>query len=418
MAIFPMRRKLLFTPGPLTTSVRTKLRAARDVGSRTPEFAKVTRRIRLRLRELAQDSEGELEAVLLPGSGTLGIESVVGSVSHANSHWLVVVNGAYAERIYQITKRLGLVVTRVSYSEFRRLPVDEVVREINCHHEATHIALVHCETGTGIVNPVDEIIARSNRPGLISVVDAMSSFGGISLDLSKSQIDCLVSSPNKCLEGIPGFSFVLIRRALLEGTRGNGRSFALDLFEQWLSLESTGHSRFTPPVQSVLALSAALDELEREGGVESRANRYRVNCDVLMRGMHELGFKPVLPGSEQGYIINAFHCPSNPKFDVDAFLEALASRGTVIYEGKLPGVPCFRIGTIGNIGPRDVRRLLKSIRHVLSATRISTRDLYIPAGPVTGLEGEIANGVHDSAGEPRDIGGADVQHRNWPAAGT
>jgi 2-aminoethylphosphonate-pyruvate transaminase len=225
------------------------------------------------------------------------------------------------------------------------------------------VAIVHCETTTGILNPIDDIARIVKARNCEFIVDAMSSFGGLPIDLSKLEIDYLVSSPNKCLEGVPGFCFVLARREPLEATKDRARSVSLDLFAQWKGLEGNGQFRFTPPTHALLAFARALEELREEGGVSGRAARYRANHEALRTGMRELGFAEYLPGERQSNIITAFRYPDESNFQFEDFYKHLRERGFVIYPGKLSGVDCFRIGTIGRIKEQNVRDLVAAIGH-------------------------------------------------------
>ena len=230
----------------------------------------------------------------------------------------------------------------------------------------THVAVVHCETTTGILNSIEEIGEVVHGAGASYVVDAMSSFGAIPVDLSADHIDFLISSANKCIEGVPGFGFVLARHSRLEESKGNARTLSLDLYAQWAGLEGDGQFRFTPPTHALLAFHQALDELDAEGGPQGRAARYAQNHRVLMRGTSELGLEAYLKPEDQSYIITTFLYPSDPRFDFVRFYEDLSERGFIIYPGKLTAEPCFRIGTIGRISPSDIEALLRAMKEVLS----------------------------------------------------
>jgi 2-aminoethylphosphonate-pyruvate transaminase len=230
----------------------------------------------------------------------------------------------------------------------------------------THVAIVHCETTSGIINPVEEVGEVVAKRGRQYIVDAMSSFGAVPLSLGRAHIDYLVSSANKCIEGVPGFSFLLARIASLEATRGRARSVSLDIHAQWRGLEDNGQFRFTPPTHALLAFRQALLELEEEGGVVGRGARYRQNHEVLVAGMRELGFTEYLPRADQGYIITSFRCPNHPKFSFESFYKTLSERGYVIYPGKVGDADCFRIGSIGRVFASDVRDLVGAIRETLA----------------------------------------------------
>jgi 2-aminoethylphosphonate-pyruvate transaminase len=362
--------KLLFTPGPLTTSHTVKEAALRDVGSRDHEFIAVVQTIRRKLLELGGVAGRGFEAILIQGSGTFALEAVLSSTVPPDGKVLVVVNGAYGRRIAQIALALKIPVTELSGPEDRRPDMEELGRVLQADSAITHVAAVHSETSTGMINPVreiGEIVKRFNRTYF---VDAMSSFGGVPLNLLDCRIDYLVSSANKCIEGIPGFAFVLARREALLATAGFARSLSLDLLAQWKGLEGDGQFRFTPPTHALLAFHQALRELDAEGGVEGRAARYQSNYQVLSAGMRELGFEGYLRPEDRGYIITSFYYPRHPKFDFGTFYTRLSDKGYVIYPGKVSKADCFRIGSIGHIFPDDMRALLGTIRETLGEMQI------------------------------------------------
>ena len=363
--------QLLFTPGPLTTSVTVKEAMLVDKGSRDGEFISVVAGIRSSLLALGGVSrEQGYETVLIPGSGTFGLEAVVSSITPPHGKWLVVVNGAYGERIAGIAERHGIVVAILRYPENETPRASDVDRELKADRSVTHVAVVHCETTTGILNRVDEIGAVVRRHERIYVLDSMSAFGGIPFDMGAAEVDFLVSSANKCIEGVPGFSFVIGKRDRLLATEGWARTVSLDLLAQWRGLENNGQFLFTPPTHVLLAFSRALAELEQEGGVPARAARYQANHEVLVEGMRQLGFKTFVPDELQSAIITTFKYPAHEKFEFDGFYTGLSRRGFLIYPGKITATDCFRIGTIGQISPTDVAALLHAIRETLAELEI------------------------------------------------
>jgi 2-aminoethylphosphonate-pyruvate transaminase len=358
--------KLLFTPGPLTTSLTVKQAALRDLGSRDQEFIAMVRTIRRKLLELGGVADRGFEAILMQGSGTFAIESVLSSTVPPDGKVLAVINGAYGRRIAQIAQAVRIPVTELSCPEDQRPDRERLSHALEADPSLSHVAVVHSETSTGMINPVreiGEIVKHFNR---IYFVDAMSSFGGMPLNLLDCRIDYLVSSANKCLEGIPGFAFVLAQREALLATAGFARSVSLDVLAQWKGLEADGQFRFTPPTHALLAFHQALRELEAEGGVEGRAARYRTNFEVLSQGMRELGFEGYLRPEDRGYIISSFRYPRHPKFDFGVFYARLSDKGFVIYPGKVSKADCFRIGCIGHIFPENMRGLLGAIRQTLA----------------------------------------------------
>jgi 2-aminoethylphosphonate-pyruvate transaminase len=355
--------KTLFTPGPLTTSASVKQAMLRDLGSRDDEFISTVDGIRSELLRLAGVSrDSGWEAVLMQGSGTFAIESVISSVVPPNGKLLVAVNGAYGERAAQIAAVHGIETIPLRSSEDQPLDPAAIARSLD---GVTHLFVVHCETTTGVLNPIVEIGSIARVSGVTCIVDAMSSFGGIPIDVEAVQIDYLVSSANKCIEGVPGFAFVLARRDALLASEGNARSLSLDLVAQWRGLEANGQFRFTPPTHAILAFHQALRELDEEGGVAGRNARYRASQQTLLAGMRQMLFREILAPEHQGTIITTFHYPTHPRFAFDTFYQRLSDKGFVIYPGKLSQADCFRIGTIGRIFPADVEALLAAIRETL-----------------------------------------------------
>lgn len=366
------QKKLLFTPGPLTTSGTVKRAMLRDLGSRDGEFLSLVKQIRRRLLELGCVANGDYEAVLMQGSGTFAVESVLSSVIPPGGKLLVAINGAYGHRMAKIARALGIACQALIFEEATPVPVDHVRLALAGDPAITHVATVHCETSTGILNPVAELGRIVHKLRRIFLVDGMSSFGGIPIDISRNKIDFLVSSANKCIQGVPGFAFVLARRDLLQATEGYARSVSLDLLAQWKGLESDGQFRFTPPTHALLAFWQALQELEQEGGVAARAERYSANRQALMDGMTKLGFHAYLAPEYQSHFITSFRFPAHSCFNFPTFYRRLSELGFVIYPGKVSDADCFRIGTIGHIFPRDIRALIAAIRHVRGEMRFDT----------------------------------------------
>lgn len=357
--------KPLFTPGPLTTSRTVKQAMLRDLGSRDHELVAMVREIRAELLRLGGVSqEAGYETVLMQGSGTFGVESVISSAVPRGGRLLVLVNGAYGRRIAQMARIHGIGVTTVESAEDRAPDVADVATALDADPGLTHVAVVHCETTTGILNPVAGVCRVARERGRATIVDSMSAFGAIPIDVGSLGIDFLVSSANKCIEGVPGFSFVIARReALLAATAG--RTLSLDLLDQWRGLEGNGQFRFTPPTHTLIAFHQALRELRDEGGVEGRHARYAANHAVILEGMVALGFEPTLRPELMAPIITSFRYPGG-WFDFPAFYDRLNERGFVIYPGKLSQADAFRIGNIGRLFPSDMRALLAAVADVVS----------------------------------------------------
>ncbi len=359
-----LKDKKLFTPGPLTTSKTVKRAMLRDLGSRDKEFISSVKFIREKLLELGKVEKGNYEAILMQGSGTFGIESVICSTVPADGKLLIIINGAYGKRIRNIAKKLGLNTIELNYDENTIPCLDEIDKTLSEDNEITNVAVVHCETTTGIINPIMQIGKIVKKYNAEYIVDAMSSFGAYEVDLELNKIDFLISSANKCIEGVPGFSFVLAKTEILKTKQNISKSTSLDLYEQWIGLEKNGQFRFTPPTHSIIAFKQALDELEKEGGILGRAERYSRNHKLLTKGMSELGFDEYIDRQNQGYIITSFLYPKNENFSFERFYNLLSDRDLVIYPGKLTNVDCFRIGNIGQIFSNDIREIINAIKEV------------------------------------------------------
>lgn len=364
--------KLLFTPGPLTTSEAVKSAMLRDLGSRDHEFINTVKSVRADLLELGGVSkESGFESILMQGSGTFGIESVITSVVPENGQVLVIINGAYGERISKIVKIHRIRQIRLVYEEDQVPSLSDIEKELQENASITHVAVIHCETTTGIINPIAEIGGLVKKYNKTYIVDAMSSFGAVPVNVKDAGIDFLISSSNKCIEGVPGFSFIIANRDALMKAQGIAQNLVLDLYAQWEGLEKDGQFRFTPPTHAILAFRQAVDELKKEGGVQGRAKRYSQNHLRLVEGMRKLGFREYLAPEKQGYIITSFHYPVDTNFDFKDFYNRLNSMGQVIYPGKLSKVDCFRIGNIGQIYPDDIQVLLDCIDNVIKDMNIS-----------------------------------------------
>lgn len=361
------RDRLLFTPGPLTTSLSVKQAMLHDAGSWHFEFNALVACIRAELLSLAGVSrEQGWEAIPLQGSGTFGVEAVFQTCVPQAGRVVVLANGAYGERMGQMLQHARIEHRVLRTPEHVPNDPDALEAVLREDPQVTHVAAVHCETTTGILNPIASLGTVARRHAKTFVVDAMSSFGGLPIDLEAAEIDFLVSSANKCIEGVPGFSFVLCRRERLLASEGHARSLSLDLLGQWRGFEKNGQFRFTPPTHSLLAFAQALKELDEEGGVPARAERYRQNHRTLLAGMARLGFTPFLTPAVQSPIITAFPFPEAEGFAFDAFYRGLCDRGFLIYPGKLTQRDTFRIGTIGRLFPADLEQLVHAIGSLLT----------------------------------------------------
>jgi 2-aminoethylphosphonate-pyruvate transaminase len=360
------RDKALFTPGPLTTSRSVKQRMMMDYGSRDTEFIGIVADIRRRLLDLAGVSSDTHTAVLLQGSGTYGLEAAVHSCLRDEERLLVAVNGAYGKRMADIASKAGKQVVTLHWEEDAAIDCETIRQELESDPGITHVAACHCETTSGVLNPIEALGALCRKYNKHFIVDAMSSFGAIPLNLEESGISLLISSANKCIEGVPGFCFVLADKDFLASRRDISRSTVLDLQAQAAGLDGNGQFRFTPPTHVLAAFHQALLELESEGGVSARHERYKNNHRILVMGMDRLGFKRFLRDEIQAPIITSFFYPPDPAFDFVDFYTRLSDQGYVIYPGKVGKADCFRVGNIGRLFPADIFGLLDAIRRVLT----------------------------------------------------
>lgn len=358
----PENPYLLLTPGPLSTTKTVKATMLRDWCTWDDDYNSIVQEIRSELIDLAEVDNEKYTAVLMQGSGTFVVESVIGSVIPEDGKLLVLANGAYGQRIATIARYLKMNLTVYDTGDLNRHNMEELDSVLYQDTEITHAAIVHCETTTGMLNDIELISDAVKKHGLIYIVDAISSFGGIPLDLENTGIDFLISSSNKCIQGVPGFGFVIAKREEMEKCKGYARSLSLDLFSQWKTMEDkNGKWRFTSPTHVVRAFRQAIDELKEEGGVEKRFNRYTKNQKVLVDGMKKLGFKPLLPENIHSPIITTFISPDHPDFDFFHFYKQMKDRGFVIYPGKVTDFQCFRIGNIGEVYQKDIEALLSAI---------------------------------------------------------
>lgn len=349
---------LLLTPGPLSTSKGVRSAMLQDWCTWDDDYnIEIVQNIRRRLVEIATKDNEKYTTVLMQGSGSFGIEACLGTAVPDDGMVLIITNGAYGRRMIQMAKRLKIRYIGLDYEETETPSLDEIDQMLKKVADITHVALVHCETTTGILNPLKEIARLVKQYNKVLIVDAMSSFGGIPMDISKLGIDYLISSSNKCLQGVPGFAFVIARKDQLMKSKGNARSLVLDLFDQWEQMDPSGKWRYTSPTHVVRAFYQALKELEKEGGVEARHHRYKENHRLLVDGMRLLGFQTLLSEEIQSPIITSFVFPDRD-FNFNALYQKAKQRGYVLYPGKISKTETFRVGNIGEIYPEDINRLI------------------------------------------------------------
>jgi 2-aminoethylphosphonate-pyruvate transaminase len=351
----------LLTPGPLTTSEGVRKEMLVDRCTWDDDYKAITQKIRSDLLKIAGVNDDLYTVILLQGSGSFGVEATLNTSIGEEDTCLFIVNGAYGQRMVQMAEKMkmGHYVYACSYNQVAS--GDEIRAILDENKEISHIAMVHCETTTGMLNPLEEIAEICRSENKVFILDAMSSFGGIYLDIETLGIDYLISSANKCIQGVPGFSFVIVKKDVLKTCEGNAKSLVMDLYDQWTHMDIDGKWRYTSPTHVVAAFSKALDELEKEGGVKERQRRYFSNNQVLIQGMKELGFMPYVAAARQSPIITTFLYP-NEGFDFSDFYRYVKSNGYILYPGKLTDENTFRIGNIGEIYPKDMESLVSIVK--------------------------------------------------------
>ena len=356
---------ILLTPGPLTTSLQTKQAMLRDWGSWDAAFNRITASL---CRDLVDIVGGGDDYVCVPlqGSGTFSVEAAIGNVVPRNGKVLVPNNGAYCARILKICKYLNRAAVELPVPEDQPATGAMIAAALDADPSITHVAQVHCETGAGVLNDLVGIAQACKARGKGLIVDAMSSFAALPIDVASAPFDALIAASGKCLEGVPGMGFVILRKPVLEGCAGNAHSLALDLHDQYVYMQKTTQWRYTPPTHVVAALRAAVDQFKEEGGQPARLARYQANCSTLVEGMRALGFRTYLDDAVQAPIIVTFHAPADPAYQFKAFYEAARDRGYILYPGKLTQVETFRVGCIGAIDANEMRNVVSAVTQVLA----------------------------------------------------
>ena len=354
------RDRILLTPGPLTTTLRTKLAMLHDWGSWDADFIAVTASVRRRLLAIMHGQDSHV-VVPLQGSGTFSVEAAVATVVPRDGHVLVLDNGAYCKRASKLTQMMGRRCSVLAFPEDEPVSAAALEARLITEPSISHVVLIHCETGAGVENPLAAVAEVCQRHGRGLVVDAMSSFAALPIDAREIRFDALVAASGKCLEGVPGMGFVFIRKAVIEACAGRSQSLAMDLHDQFEYMEKTGQWRFTPPTHVVVALSEAMAQFEEEGGQTARLARYQDNCKTLIEGLSALGLKPFLAPEHQAPIIVTFHAPAHPAYDFKRFYDAVKARGFMLYPGKLTQVETFRVGCIGAIGRIEMQQAVAAV---------------------------------------------------------
>ncbi|WP_143788374.1 2-aminoethylphosphonate--pyruvate transaminase [Paraburkholderia phenazinium] len=363
---------ILLTPGPLTTSPATRQAMLRDWGSWDAAFNRMTQTVCADLVEIVH-GENDYVCVPLQGSGTFAVEAAIGTLVPRQGCVLVPNNGAYCARLIRILQRLGIAYVELPLREDEPVSAAAIEDAFNRDSRITHVAQVHLETSAGLLNPLDDIAALCQRHGKSLIVDAMSSFGALPIDLRKGGIDALVSASGKCLEGVPGMGFVIVRRSVLDAAAGRSPSLALDLQDQYAYMQKTTQWRFTPPTHVLAALRCALDQFIAQGGQPARGARYMRNCAALIEGMTALGFEPFLKPAVQAPVIVTFHAPRDPAWNFADFYTAVREAGYVLYPGKLTQVETFRVGCIGAIDANELHNAVAAIGRTLACLGLSVK---------------------------------------------
>ena len=365
------RDAVLLTPGPLTTSLRTKLAMLKDWGSWDSDFIAITARVRQSLLDIVHGHDSHV-VVPLQGSGTFSVEAAVATVVPRDGHVLVLDNGAYCKRAAKLTHLMGRRTTVVPFAEDAAVSPEVLQKHLQSDTSITHVVMIHCETGAGVLNPLQAVADVCHAHGKGLIVDAMSSFAALEIDARKVHFDALVAASGKCLEGVPGMGFVFIRKAILPQCEGNNSSLAMDLHDQYNYMEKTGQWRFTPPTHVLVALNEAIAQFEEEGGQTARLKRYQSNCSTLVEGMAALGFKPFLDPAIQAPIIVTFHAPADPRYQFKTFYDIAKKNGFILYPGKLTQVETFRVGCIGAIGPAEMAQAVHAVALTLKEMGIAS----------------------------------------------
>ncbi len=360
-----MPKTILLNPGPV--NIRESVRNAllkEDICHREEEFTLLLRSIRAKLLEVYNLDPKKYKVIILAGSGTAAIEASICSLVTQNKKFLVITNGVYGERMVEIARVYSIPTIKLSYEYGKRINIIEV-EDILKKEALSMVAVVHHETTTGILNPLEEIgTLLKEYPGKFFMVDGISSFGGEVLDFEGWGIGVLVGTANKCLQSVPGCSFVVARQDILEQARReiNPRSVYLNLLNYY-HYQEEGTFPFTPPIQIMYALNQALDELLKEG-IERRIERYRRLASMVRERAKGINLKTFLDGSLSSNILTSFHLPEGISY---AYLhDVLKEKGFVIYAGQ-SGLSnkIFRIANMGEISESDIERLFEAIGEII-----------------------------------------------------
>lgn len=362
----------LLTPGPLTTALSVKQAMLRDWGSWDGDFRAMTARLRAQLLTLVGDDAGLYDCVPIQGSGSFCVEAMLGSFVPRNGKALILANGAYGLRAAETMRYLGREFTLIDKGDYLPPRGSEVAQALADDPAITHVVAIHCETSSGILNPLAEIAQAVEQAGRELLIDSMSGFGALPLTVADIRFQAMVSSANKCIEGVPGFGFVIAAKDALANAKGRSHSLSLDVYAQWAAMEKTGQWRYTPPTHVVAAFLEALRLHEAEGGQPARLARYTKNRDVMVAGMRGLGFETLLSDRWLSPIIVTFFNPADHAFDFTRFYEGMKARGFIIYPGKLTIVDSFRVGCIGAMDVAVMRQVVEAAKTTLVEMGVSS----------------------------------------------
>ena len=362
----------LLTPGPLTTAYEVKEAMLKDWGSWDEDFRDLTKKLRKNLLSLLGPRKNLYDCVPIQGSGTFAVESMLGTFIPKDGKLLVLANGAYGLRAAQTMDYLNRDYHLLDKGDYLPPRGSEVAGILENDKAISHVLVIHCETSSGILNPLEEIGAVVKSAGRKLLIDSMSAFGAVPVDPEKIDFEAMVSSANKCIEGVPGFGFVFAKLSALEAAKGNCHSLSLDVEAQWSAMEKSGQWRFTPPTHVVAAFLTALEIHEEEGGVAGRGARYTNNRDVMVSGMRDLGFETLLDERWLSPIIVTFFCPADRAFEFTKFYDLMKSEGYIIYPGKLTVVDSFRIGCIGRMDAHVMKGVVFAAKKALETMGVES----------------------------------------------
>jgi len=356
-----IKRNILLNPGPTTTTDTVKMAlVVPDICPREKEFVHVMADVRNGLLKVV-NADDDYTCILFAGSGTAAMDAVINSVVPPDKKILIINNGAYGERMVKIAKAYNMGCVELKFPWTERPDLTKVEKTLEDDSKITHIAIVHHETTTGLLNPLKEMVDIARSRGKTLIADTISSFAGIPIDVRSDHMDFMISTSNKCIQSMAGVSFVLCKKSEIEKTaRYPLRSFYLNLYQQYKYFEEHGEMQFTPPVQVIYALRQAIKEYFEEG-IENRYHRYCHNWKVLTHGLKDLGFRLLLKEEIHSKILTTVIEPDHERYDFDLLHDLLIERGFTIYPGKIHNNNTFRIANMGSIDHKDMEAFLEAL---------------------------------------------------------